>query len=99
MEHRQRLAAPPDRHDQRVGHELRRHGAAHGPADNAARKQVDDHRDIEPTLGRPDIGEIGHPFLVLSGGCELPIEDVGRHRPWMPLAMVFWQTTPMRPCP
>ena len=33
------------------------------------------------------------------GGVQLPIGDVGRHWPWMPLAMVLRQATPTRPCP
>ena len=102
MEHRLGLATPPDRHDQRVGHQLRGHAAAHRPADDTAREQVDHHGDIEPALGRPDIGEIGHHFwfcrVTANCGRELPIEDVGRHRSWMPLAMVLRQTTPTGPC-
>src|SRR6185503_19381370 len=46
-----RLAAPPDRHDQRVGNELSRHAGAHRPADDAAREEVDDGGHVEPALG------------------------------------------------
>jgi hypothetical protein len=38
MQQRIRLTAPPERHQQRIGDELRRHGRAHRPADHTAGK-------------------------------------------------------------
>lgn len=64
-------ATTRDRHDQRVGHQLRCHAVAHRQAGDTTREQVGHHRDIEPALGRPDVGEIGHPFLVSPNGREL----------------------------
>jgi hypothetical protein len=45
-----RLSTPPDRHDQRIGDELRRHLLLHRPADDTAREQVDDGGHVKPTL-------------------------------------------------
>src|SRR3546814_3081078 len=42
------LAAPPDRHDQRIGDELGCHVGTHRPSDHPAREQVDHRSNIEP---------------------------------------------------
>ena len=60
------LAASPDRHHQRIGHELRGHLGLHRPAHHTPREQIDDGRDIEPAFRRPDIGEVSDPFAVGS---------------------------------
>jgi hypothetical protein len=65
------LAAPPDRHDQRVGDELGRHLGFHRPADDTAGEQVDDGGHVEPSLGGPDVGEVGDPLLVRRRCLEL----------------------------
>jgi hypothetical protein len=98
MQQRIRSAASPDRHHQRVGDELRRHRRLHRPADGSAREQVEDHGDVEPPLRGPDVGEVGHPFLVRRRGGELTVEDIGR-RIAFPLAGIGWQAAPPRPCP
>jgi hypothetical protein len=86
------FSATPDRHHQRVGHELGGHGVAHRPADHPPGEQVDDGRAIEPALGGPDVGEVGHPLLVRSIGRELAIEHVvGDDRP---LAEILGQPAP-----
>jgi len=78
----------PDRHHQSIRDELRRHRCAHRPADNAPREQIDDGRDIEPTLGRPDVGEVGNPFAV-GGWCfEAAIEHVGSDAGRLPLTQI-----------
>ena len=46
------------------------------PADDPAGKQVDDNREVQPTLAGPDIGNIGTPFLVGPGCREVLIEQV-----------------------
>ena len=74
-----RLAASPDRHQQSIGDELRRHLRLNRPADDAAREPVDDGGDVEPALRGPDIGEVGDPFAVRLIGFELPVERVRRH--------------------
>lgn len=71
------LAAPPQRHQQGVADQLRRHRAAHRPADDAPRVQIQHCRHEEPAFCRPEIGEVGHPFAVRRVGLELPLQHVG----------------------
>ena len=42
-----------------------------GPTDDAARVEVEDHRQIEPALGRPDVGKVRAPFPVRCLGREV----------------------------
>ncbi len=72
------LATTPDRHDQRVGDELRRHRVAHRPADHTLGEQVDHCRHVEPAFDRPDIGEVGDPLAVRGIRAELAIEHIVR---------------------
>src|ERR1700733_71688 len=51
---------------------------------------VDHGRDIEPALGRPDIGEVRDPPLVRPLSGELPIEKVGSDGR-RSCAIVFWK--------
>lgn len=72
-----RPAAPPQRHQQGVSHQLRRHRGTHRPADDAPRVQVQHCRHEEPAFRRPEVGEVGHPFAVWRIGLELPLQHVG----------------------
>src|SRR5271156_2044328 len=92
------LAASPDRHDERVGDKLRGHFRFHRPADDTAGEQVDDSRDVEPTFGRPDVREVGYPFLVRPLGYKLPAEDIVRHY-GCPKAVVLRKATTPRAGP
>jgi hypothetical protein len=56
------LAPAPDRHQQRVGDELRQHRHTHRPDNDAALEQVDHDSNIQPVLGGPDVGEFGGPL-------------------------------------
>jgi hypothetical protein len=67
---------PPQRHEQRVGHELDRHGACRRAADHAARLQIQVGGEVQVALGGQDLGEVGDPALVRAGGLELAIEQV-----------------------
>ena len=94
MQHGVGLSASPDRHHQRIGHELSGHGVAHRPSDHAAREQVDDDSDVEPPLGRSNVGEVDDPPLVGRLGGKLAVEDVvGDDRPQ---AVVLGQATTLR---
>jgi len=37
---------------------------ADSPADDAAGEEVDEHGQIQPSLPRPDVGDVDAPFLV-----------------------------------
>ena len=87
----------PDRHHQRIGHELSGHGVAHRPSDRTAREQVDHDGDIEPSLSGPDVGEVCDPPLVGRLGGELAVENVvGNDRPQ---TIVLGQATTSRTRP
>ena len=72
--------APPERHRECVGHELRRHGRVHRPANDASREEVEHDGDEEPAFTRPEIGEVGDPFPIRRGRGELAIQDIRRER-------------------
>jgi len=95
MEQRVRLAAPPDRHHQRVHDQGCIAIRLHGPADDAPGEQVQHDGDIEPAFRGPDIREIGQPLAVRPLRLEVPVEDVvGDHRP---VAVVLRLSAPFRP--
>ena len=54
---------------------------ANGPADDAAREQVDDDGQVYPSFSRPDVRDIDAPRLVGAIGGKVLIDDVRRHRP------------------
>ena len=92
-----RLAPAPDRHDERICHELSRHTGLHRPAYDAAREQIYDGSDVEPALGGPDISEVGDPFPARDIGREPPVQKIGRGG--RPLTLLLRQTPSARPCP
>ena len=59
-------------------------------------ERIDDGRNVEPALGRPDVREVGDPFAVRLIRNELPIEDIGRHDR-RTFALVLRQATATRP--
>jgi hypothetical protein len=63
-------------HEHRVEHELAAHRAARGPADDAAREEVDDHGQVEPALPHANVSHIRDPRLVASRDRELPLQEV-----------------------
>src|SRR5580704_12691084 len=51
-----------------------------GPAHDAARAEVQDSREVQPALLRPDVRYIGHPDGVRRAGPEMALHDVGGDR-------------------
>ncbi len=82
MQQRSWLPAPPDGHHQRIRDQLRRLFRLHRPADDKAREEIRQKiisgRNVEPSFGRPDIGEVGDPFAVRLIGRKLPVEHILR---------------------
>jgi hypothetical protein len=52
---------------------------AHGPTDDFAGEQVEDHDQVKPALAGRDIGDIGEPDLIGPVGDKGPVEQVLRH--------------------
>src|SRR3954451_2720295 len=65
---------------QRVQHEAGMSRAGDTPADDTARKDVDDEGDIDETGPRRDVGKIAHPQGVRTRCLELPIDAIERKR-------------------
>ena len=68
--------APANSHAQRVEHEGSPHVIGGRPADHSSREQIDDDRQIEPTLPGPDIRDIGAPNPIGLSCLEFPVEGV-----------------------
>ena len=75
--------AMADRHRQRLLREITGKPRLQRPADHGAGVEVEDHRQIEPALRGPDIGDVPSPYLVGLRDRELAIEHVRRH--WHPV--------------
>lgn len=54
---------------------------ADSPADDAAGEEVDDHRQVEPSLPCPDVRDVDAPLLVGCRRGEILVDDVRRDRP------------------
>ena len=92
------LAATPDGHDQRIGHQLSGHRGTHRPAHHPAGVEIDDSRHIQPALSRPDVGEVSDPLPVRGGRMELPVQNIRSNGVHHPLTPIRRQVTPAGPC-
>ena len=89
MQQRVRSSPTPERHYQCIRDKLGVHFRLYRPADDAAKEEFDDGRNVKPALGCPDIFEVGNPFAVWLIRRQRPVEHVlsdGRSRV---LAFVF----------
>jgi len=68
-----------DRHRQRLLREIHGEPGAYRPADHGARVEVEDHRQREPALCGPDVGEVPGPHPVRILDRELAIEGILCH--------------------
>ena len=69
--------ATRDRHPEGVVGELGRHAARHRPADYPARPDVEHHRQVEPSLVRAHVGDVGEPRPVGTVRAEVALDQVG----------------------
>ena len=99
MQQRLDGAAPPDGHNQRVGHQLRRHGRVHGPPNHAPRKEIEHDGDVEPPFARPHAGEVRDPFLIRGRRGELPTEHIGREHVHWPIPGIYGASASPGPGP
>src|SRR2546428_4448824 len=61
-------------HPERVEREIVRDALVHRPADGEARTEIEDHRQVEPTLARRNVGDVGDPRLVRPSTLELGVD-------------------------
>ena len=80
VEHPRSGSAMVERHRECVLRQINAEPAAHRPPHHRARIEVKDHRQIEPALQGPDIGDVPGPYLVGLRDRELAIERIRRHR-------------------
>jgi hypothetical protein len=59
------------------------HMIPHRPADHLATEQIDHDGEIQPSLVRSDVGEIGGPDAIRRGWVKVALQAVGRDRPIM----------------
>jgi hypothetical protein len=51
----------------------------HRPADHAARKAVEDGRQVPPSFPAADVGDVADPELVRVRRREVPLHQIGEH--------------------
>lgn len=81
MHHHRILGLPtPDGHQERVYRELAIDARTHRPTDHLARKQVEHHGQIQPTLMRADIRDVRRPDTVGLLYVKLTLQVIWRHQ-------------------
>src|SRR6516162_6317809 len=71
-------------HLQGVQHDAAFEPFAERPADHAAREQIDDYRQVQPTLQGPQIGNVCDPAAVGGGHGKLPVQQILLNRQAVP---------------
>src|SRR5882672_1563680 len=80
MNQPRRRAPTEPRHAQRIDHQLLGHPLAHRPADNLPGVQIENYRQVQPTLGRRDVRDVSRPHLIRALGRKVLLQSVRRHR-------------------
>ena len=70
----------PHCHRQRIQHQARLHPRTHAPAHHRTRVQVQNGRQIQPTLMRADVRDVCHPSLIWLVLLELALQLVRCHQ-------------------
>ena len=70
------VAAVVDRLVEGIEDEICPQRAGHPPPDDAARKDVDDERDVDKAAPRRDVREVGDPELIRPRRREVPIDEI-----------------------
>src|SRR3546814_6221678 len=73
-----RWATVPDRHLQRIDHQLGADVVRDRPAHDAAAEAVDDDREVQPPLTCAVLGHVGDVEPVWGIGAEVPLDQVLR---------------------
>src|SRR5690349_8042909 len=84
MQQTLRRMAVLQRHLQGVQHDAAFEPFAERPANHAAREQIDDYRQVQPTLQGPQIGNVCDPAPVGGGHGKLPVQQILLNRQAMP---------------
>ena len=71
VDHTGARLAQPDSTVKRPERQVAGHASAHGPANDAPGVEVEHDGQVQPALCRPDIADVGSPFLVGCLGGEV----------------------------
>ena len=71
---------PRESHLQRIHDKPTVDRVRHRPADDPPREQVLDHSQVQPTLDRRNVRDVGRPCFILPRRSEVSIHDVPRDR-------------------
>src|SRR5262245_9429389 len=78
MNHAPGSGASPQRLLKRIQDQVGVHRAVDAPADDAARKHIDDEGRIDEPRPGSHVGEIGYPELIRPSGSELALDQICR---------------------
>lgn len=67
-------------HVERIKHDGRVQGIAHGPAHDAPAEHIEHHGEIEKARGRRHVRDVGDPELIRSGRTEVAFDEIRRQR-------------------
>src|SRR5919199_2945656 len=81
-------------HDQGVDAKPRLQVIGHRPADDLARRQVLEGRQIHKALAGWNVGDVGQPHGIGSFGCEGVSEQIGSNRKVVAAVRGFWRGSP-----
>src|SRR5690606_16775710 len=82
-------ATAPDGRQQGVEHQLAIDTTTHRPAHHGASKEVEHHRQIQPSLMGADVGDVSHPRLIGRAYVKLLLQEVLGHQAGAP-ASIAW---------
>src|SRR5262245_27007864 len=78
MNHAFRIGTSPQRLLKRIQDQIRMHRAGDTPADDAARKHIDDESHVYESRPGRDVCEIGDPELIRPNGSEQALDQISR---------------------
>src|SRR5215470_4877723 len=78
MNHSPGSGASPQSLIERIQDQVSMHRAGNAPADDAARKHIDDEGHVDETRPGRDVGEIGDPELIRPHRGELALDQICR---------------------
>src|SRR5262245_66216887 len=78
MNHAFRIGTSPQRLLKRIQDQIRMHRAGDTPADDAARKHIDDESHVYESRPGSDVCEIGTTELIRTNGSELELDQLSR---------------------
>ena len=70
-------STPVDRHVKSIEDQFRSQMRGHGPADDPPAEDVENDGQEQEPRQRRDVGDVGDPELIWSGGRKVPVHEIG----------------------